>query len=95
MLFLSNKNLSEDASYYSLKHILDKRRGRRDDDSHLSRSVRAYYKDQDALIDDYERVYNGGSEKLDKELERLKRHTNILTNVSLGANIVRIIDLFL
>jgi len=85
-------NLSDDNSYFSLKCLLNKRHGRRDEDSHLSQRVRDFYKEQDALIDDYERVYSGRNEKLDKQVQNLKRQTNILTNVSLGVNIVRIIN---
>jgi len=90
-----NNNFSDDNSYFSLKCLLNKRHGRRDEDSHLSQRVRNFYKDQDALIDDYERVYNGRNEKLDKQAQSLKRQTNILTKVSLGINIVRILHLFL
>lgn len=85
-------NLSDDNSYFSLKCLLNKRHGRRDEDSHLPQRVREFYKEQDALIDDYERVYSGRNEKLDKQVQNLKRQTNILTNVSLGVNIVRIIN---
>lgn len=86
---LSNKE--DENSYFSLKRLLNKRHGRCNEDSHLSRRVRDFYKDQDALIDDYERVYGGHNEKLENEIQSLKRQTNILTKVSLGVNIVRII----
>jgi hypothetical protein len=84
-------NNEDDSSYFSLKYLLNKRHGRRDEDSHLSQRVRNFYKEQDALIDDYERVYGGRNDKLDKQVQNLKRHTNILTKISLGINIVRII----
>jgi len=87
-----NNNLPDDNSYFSLKRLLNKRHGRRDEDSHLSQRVRNFYKEQDALIDDYERVYSGRNEKLDKQIQNLKRQTNILTKISLGVNIVRIIN---
>ncbi len=86
-----NVSSPDDDSYSSLNCLLNKRRGQRNDDSYLSRRVREFYKEQDALIDDYERVYNGRSEKLDKQAQSLKQQTKILTNVSLGVNIVRII----
>jgi hypothetical protein len=85
-----NNNFSDDNSYFSLKHLLNQRHGRRDEDSHLSQRVRNFYKEQDALIDDYQRVYSGRNEKLDKQAQTLKRQTNILTKVSLAVNIVRI-----
>jgi hypothetical protein len=87
-----NNNFSDDNSYFSLKRLLNKRHGRRDEDSHLSQRVRKFYKEQDALIDDYERVYSGRNEKLDRQAQNLKRQINILTKISLGANIVRIIN---
>jgi hypothetical protein len=86
-----NTSSPDDDSYFSLNCLLNKRRGQRNDDSYLSRRVREFYKEQDALIDDYERVYNGRSEKLDKQAQSLKQQTKILTNVSLGVNIVRIL----
>jgi hypothetical protein len=89
---LDNANSTDDNSYFSLNCLLNKRHGQRNDDSYLSRRVREFYKEQDALIDDYERVYNGRNEKLEKQAQNFKRQTKILTNVSLGVNIVSIID---
>jgi len=34
--------------------------------------MRDLYKEQDALIDDYQRVYSGRNEKLDKQVQSLK-----------------------
>ena len=45
-----------------LKRLRERRRGERDEDSRLSRRVRRFYKDQDELIDVYERVYNRSKE---------------------------------
>ncbi|CAF3151667.1 unnamed protein product [Rotaria sp. Silwood2] len=55
-------NSSDDDSYYSLKHLRERRRGKRDEDSHLSKRVKRFYKHQDELIDVYERLYNQGLE---------------------------------
>jgi len=88
----------EGDSYYSLKHLSDRRRGKRDEDSSLSRSVKQFYKDQDELIDLYERVYSqrqegveGSNTEEKQKYENTQRMSNILTKVSLVANIVRII----
>ncbi len=52
-----NNNFSDNNSYFSLKRLLNKQHGQCDEDSHLSQRVKDSYKEQDALIDDYERVY--------------------------------------
>jgi hypothetical protein len=86
-----------DNSYYSLKRLLEKRHGKLDEDAGLSRRVKRFYKDQDELIDMYERVHNqgqGNEEDNDEEKQKhqhTQRMSNILTKVSLAANIVRII----
>ena len=84
---------SDDDSYYSWKRIREHRRGERDEDSGLSRRVKRFYKIQDELIDDYERVHNQGNEeaaaKFEEQQARVKKMANILTKVSLGVNIVR------
>ncbi len=86
---------SDDDSYYSLKRLRERRRGKRDEDSGLSRRVKRFYKDQDELIDTYERMRSGGEgedgeNNIDAKAEHAKvqRMSNILTKVSLAANIV-------
>ena len=97
-----NDSLSErkvpnvgDISYYSIERLREGRRGKRDDNSTLSRRVRQFYEDQDELIADYERLHNGtqGDENEANTIEKEKyrktqRNSNILTKVSLGVNIV-------
>jgi hypothetical protein len=88
-----HSDLSDDDSYYSLQRLLERRRGVRDEDSKLSRRVRQFYKDQDELIDVYERVYNRGTAEGDDDIvEKQQQHTvkmaNIFTKVSFGANLV-------
>jgi hypothetical protein len=90
-----HSDLSDDDSYYSLQRLLERRRGVRDEDSKLSRRVRQFYKDQDELIDVYERVYNRGTPEGDDAIfEKQQQHTvkmaSILAKVSLAANLVRI-----
>jgi len=88
---------NDDNSYYSLKSLREKRRGERHEDAGLSRRVKRFYKDQDELIDIYERVYNQEQGNDDDNNEEKQKHqntlrmSNILTKVSLAANIVRII----
>lgn len=83
---------SDDDSYYSWKRIREQRRGERDEDSGLSRRVRRFYKTQDELIDVYERVHNQGNTEAETKFEdqqaHIKKMANILTKVSLAANIV-------
>ncbi len=90
------ENSSDDDSYYSLKRLRERRRGKRDEDSGLSRRIRRFYKDQDELIDIYERVRigehgNNGDDNIDeKEIHaRTQKMSSILTKVSLAANLVR------
>ncbi|CAF1448466.1 unnamed protein product [Rotaria sp. Silwood1] len=84
---------NDDDEYYSLKNICDKRRGKRDEDVDLPKRIKRFYKHQDALIDDYERLYSVGSENgtendaYKEKIQKLKRMSNILTKVSLGVNI--------
>jgi hypothetical protein len=91
------KSYDDDDSYYSVKRLREKRRGKRNEDSGLSRRVKRFYKDQDELIDMYERVYNQGQGTDEDNAEEKQEHqntqrmSNILTKVSLVANIVRII----
>jgi hypothetical protein len=85
----------DDDSYYSLKHLRSRRHGVRDGDSKLSRRVKRFYKDQDELIDVYERVYNRGTPEGDDAIfEKQQQHTvkmaSILAKVSFGANVVRV-----
>jgi hypothetical protein len=89
------ENSSDDDSYYSLKRLRERRRGKRDEDSGLSRRVRRFYQDQDELIDIYERIRTGGqgndgeNNTDEKEMHaRTQRMSSILTKVSLAANIV-------
>lgn len=91
-------NSSDDDSYYSLKRLRARRRGERDEDSGLSRRVRRFYKDQDELIDAYERIYNRGEENEEgnnnsahekEKYEKTQKLSVLLTKVSLGVNIVR------
>jgi hypothetical protein len=96
-LTIGNKqnNLPDDDSYYSLQRLLERRRGVRAEDSKLSRRVKQFYKDQDELIDVYEREYKRGSgdgddELVEKQQQHIIKMTDILTKVSLVANIVRI-----
>ncbi|CAF3203017.1 unnamed protein product [Rotaria socialis] len=81
---------SDNDSYYSLKRLLDKRRGERDEDSKLPRRVKQFYKDQDELIDIYQRLHSHGTEKdtYKKQRDNLKRKSKILTKLSLGVNII-------
>jgi hypothetical protein len=87
----------DDNSYYSLKHLREGRHGKRDEDSSLSRRVKRFYKDQDELIDMYEHVHNQGQGNEEDNAEEKQKYqntqrmSNILTKVSLVANIVRII----
>ncbi|CAF3786004.1 unnamed protein product [Rotaria sordida] len=86
-------NSSDDGSYYSLKHLRERRRGQRDEDSDLPRRVKRFYKHQDELIDVYERLYLQGSENgtehdaHKEQLEKIKKMSHILAKVSLGVNI--------
>lgn len=91
----------DDNSYYSLKNISQGRRGERDEDSGLSRTVKRFYKNQDELIDGYERMSNRGkgddndaNTKEKKERQKTIRMSHILTRVSLGVNLVRVILYF-
>ena len=91
-------SLSDDDSYYSLKRLRERRRGKRDEDSGLSRRVRRFYKDQDDLIDIYERVRTGGEgedgeNNIDEKAKhaQLQKMSKILTKVSLAVNIVCLI----
>lgn len=86
---------SDEDSYYSLQRFRERRRGERDDDSSLSRSVKRFYKRQDELIDVYERIHNQNSEHgealiqaEEEKRKRVQKISNILTKVSLGVNIV-------
>ncbi len=82
-----------DDSYYSLKRFRERRRGERDEDSTLSRRVKRFYKDQDELIDVYERVHNqaAGNETENNKHAKQQKIANILTKVSLVANLVSIV----
>lgn len=82
-------------SYYSIKRLRERRRGEQDEDSNLSRRVKRFYKDQDELIDVYERMQNQAGENDDdmnseekQKRAKVQRMSNILTKVSLGVNIV-------
>jgi hypothetical protein len=97
-----HENSSDDDSYYSLKRLRERRRGERDEDSGLSRRVKRFYKDQDELIDIYERMHNEGQENEEgnnanekEKYQKTQKMSSILTKVSLGANIVRQISFFL
>jgi hypothetical protein len=90
----------DDNSYYSLKTFRERRRGNRAEDSGLSRPIRRFYKDQDELIDVYERMHNHGKGNEESNAEEKQKHENtqrmsrILTKVSFVANVVCIIDFF-
>ena len=95
------ENESDEDAYYSLKRLRERRRGERDEDSGLSRRVRRFYKDQDELIDLYERVNIAGQGNDDQHSNeqkaahaKVQRLSNILTKVSLAVNIVSFILLF-
>ncbi|CAF0794425.1 unnamed protein product [Adineta steineri] len=79
----------DDDSYYSLKNFRERRRGKRDEDSGLSRRIKRFYKDQDELIDVYEQVHNrgNGDDSANIAHTRTQKISNILTKVSLAANI--------
>ena len=85
-----HENSTDDHSYYSLKHLREIRRGERDEDSTLSRRVKRFYKDQDELIDAYDRVHNQvmGNEEENNAYKKQQRIANILTKVSFVANMV-------
>ncbi len=92
---LVEKKSWDDDSYYSLKRFRDRRRGKRDEDSGLSRRVKRFYEDQDELIDIYARVHNRAQGNEDENTneekqihERTQRMSSILTKVSFGVNIV-------
>ena len=86
----SNTSENNDNSYYSLQHLLERRRGERDEDSTLSRRVKRFYKDQDELIDEYERLQNQGmgNEEENNAYKKQQKIVNILTKISLGVNAV-------
>jgi len=88
-----HEDAAYDDSYYSLKRFRERRRGERDEDSTLSRRVKRFYKDQDELIDVYERVHNqaAGNETENNKHAKQQKIANILTKVSLVANLVRIV----
>jgi hypothetical protein len=94
------ESFEDDDSYYSLKHFRDSRRGNRAEDSGLSRPIRRFYKDQDELIDVYERMHNHGKGNEESNAEEKQKYENtqrmsrILTKVSFVANVVCIIDFF-
>ncbi|CAF3639359.1 unnamed protein product [Rotaria socialis] len=84
---------SDEDPYYSLKHLQERRRGKRDEDSELPRRVKRFYKNQDELIDVFERLHGSGTEHgaendvYRAEKEKDKRISKILTKVSLGVNL--------
>ena len=85
----------DEDEYYSLKRLQEIRRGKRDEDSGLSRRVRRFYKKQDELIDIYERVNIARRGSDDPNViadklahEKTQRLSNILTKVSLAVNMV-------
>jgi hypothetical protein len=91
------ESMSDDDSYFSLKRLRERRRGQRVEDSGLSRRVKQFYKDQDELIDVYERVHLQGTgdgtenDLYKKNHENVQKMSLVLTKVSLAANIVCII----
>ena len=90
-------SLANDDPYYYLKHLRQSRRGKRDEDSALPKRVKRFYKKQDELINTYEctliqQQENGiDNDTCKNQQERDKQKANILTRVSLGVNIVRMI----
>ncbi|CAF4339391.1 unnamed protein product, partial [Rotaria magnacalcarata] len=84
---------SDEDPYYSLKHLQERRRGKRDEDSELPRRVKRFYKNQDELIDVFKRLHGSGTEHEAEndayraEKEKDKRISKILTKVSLGINL--------
>ncbi|CAM4891131.1 unnamed protein product [Rotaria socialis] len=83
--------------YYSMKHLQEGRRGQRAEDSELPRRVKRFYKNQDDLIDVFERVDGARAEnEADKDAyqqkrDREQRMSKILARVSLVANIALLI----
>lgn len=91
----NNHDYYNSDAYYSIERLRERRRGERDDNSLLSHRVRRFYKDQDELIADYERLQNRGQPEQStaddaekKQYEKTQKLSKILTKVSLAVNIV-------
>ena len=91
----NNNDYYNSDAYYSIERLRERRRGERDDNSLLSHRVRRFYKDQDELIADYERLHNRGQpeqstsdEAEKKQLEKTQKLSKIFTKVSLAVNVL-------
>ena len=81
---------SDDNGYYSLKRLQEQRHTENSNDPRLSRRVRGFYRDQNELIDGYERVqHESETNQIDDQQIRTLKLAKILTKVSLAVNVVR------